>query len=334
MPSKPFSASSPPIPSIDAEHLVADRLVGLGIGGDLQRERQHGRVAPLAERPRRQERPLLLAARHLTLEVFHGDRTAQRPERLVEELGVVLVLGLDLRRAGDEAPGAAVARRFVAHLGQELGGLPVGLIGSGQHLDQHRGRVGTDGGQHLFERVLPLPHLARLDLRLENRQDRRVDPLLVFRQRHEAQRKQRVPVGEGLLGRRILHRDLVGRLERLGDLRAIVGGGAAQDGVDLVGASEIDQGDRRLGAQLRRDRMIRERVVQPLRPLLGRLPERDVLRRRAARTGEREDRERPQRLARARERSATQPRRRTGHRADVTTAHCDRQGIAALEAFG
>src|SRR6185437_11683042 len=109
----------------DAEHLVADRLVGLAVGGDLERERQHRGVAPLAERAGGAHRLFFLtwtwAAGDLAFEVLHRRRSAQGAERLGEEVRVLplLGLGLDLGRPGDERRGAAIARPLLADLAQQ-----------------------------------------------------------------------------------------------------------------------------------------------------------------------------------------------------------------------
>ena len=99
----------------------------------------------------------------------------------------------------------------------------------------------------------PWRSLPALKSRLERRQQRGVDPLLVLGRHRLPQREQRVPVGE----RAARAPDPSSPPRRPGSSVLAISarssaGSAGDHGVDLFGAADVDQRDRRLGAQLRR----------------------------------------------------------------------------------
>ena len=111
----------------------------------------------------------------------------------------------------------------------------------------------------------------------DRRQQRAVDLLLLLERRVGTYGKERIARRQRLVGRRILHRDLVGRDQRLQDLGALAGGNLSHDRLGLVGAADVDQGRRRLRPQPGRHRRVGQRLMQAVGPLLGRLPELDIV---------------------------------------------------------
>src|SRR3954453_1493918 len=93
----PFSASRPPIPSttpnissrivLSAFESPATLSANGSTAGPRGSPRQPGRVPALAERARRQQRVVLVAGGDFLLEVFHGGRPPQGPQRLVDQFG-------------------------------------------------------------------------------------------------------------------------------------------------------------------------------------------------------------------------------------------------------
>ena len=148
----------------------------------------------------------------------------RRPQRLVDQLGP-LVRRLQLGRARDQRRGALVARRLVAHLGQQLGRLRVGRVASPSTRTSIALESVPMAVSILSSECRPWRSLPALRSASSAGSSDRVDPLLVVGRHGLAQREQRVPVGE----RRspapapCRHRHLVAGDQRLGDLRPIVG---------------------------------------------------------------------------------------------------------------
>ena len=282
--SSPCSASSPPIPSTTPNISSRIGLVRLGIAGDLQRERQHRRIAPLAERARREQRLLLVRAGDLLLEDTSrrsGPPGARAP--CTTSSGCCLSVALILRRAGDQRRAPRVAGRLVAHLGQQVGRRRVGSVGSPARGPASRRESGPMAVSIFSTECRPWRSLPASQRSLSMRRqqgarrsasDRRPAAAGAARTARPG-RPARVSgagsfIATSYAGASVL---AISARSSAGIAAMIVSTSSARP----MSTSATAASARSFGG----NRVIGERVVQPLRPLLGGLPELDVVRRRA-----------------------------------------------------